>query len=105
MGTDYASLPRADVDPSLLEVVPWSQGYAHSWALAALLADQRTAAAILGSLPELPGAPPHVIVGPIRRERPFKGARSDLAFTVRNADGAEHGIAVETKVNDPFRPE
>jgi hypothetical protein len=96
-------LPSPDVDPSLIEVVPWPHGYAHSWALAALLNDRRTAPAILAALTELPGPTPHAIDGPIERERRFGRARSDLAFVVHDASGATHTVAVETKVNDPFR--
>ena len=40
---------RADLDPSLLDVVPRLSGYAHSWALAALLSDERMHIAILSA--------------------------------------------------------
>lgn len=92
---------RTRVDPSLLDVVPWSYGFAHSWALAALLSDPSIQAAILSSLP-LPGPGPHQIAGEIHREKGVKPRRADLAFTLVDGDGAQHPVAVETKVNDAF---
>lgn len=92
------------VDPGLLEVVPWSYGYAHSWAFAALLTDPRTRGAILGRL--APQAPePVQLEGPVLREKGLKPARADLAFQLRDSAGELHAVAVETKVNDPFKSE
>lgn len=93
---------RADIDPSLVDVVPWSHGYAHSWALAALLIEPRTQVAVLRALTGLPGPPPHHIDGDIAREKGIKPARADLAFTLSDGAGGQHRVAVETKVNDPF---
>lgn len=93
------------IDPSLLDVVPWPYGYAHSWAVASLLSDQRTAGAILEALPGLEGRRPLRIDGPVRRERGLKPARADLAFTVQDAGGEHQQLALETKVNDAFRAE
>ncbi len=93
------------VDPGLLDVVPWSYGYAHSWALAALLNDERTAGPILELLRGLPGPLPYRVLGPVERERRVGSARADLAFTLLDAAGGQWQIAAETKVNDPFREE
>jgi hypothetical protein len=101
-GPEHTQPVPADVDPSLLEVVPWSYGYAHSWALAALLADERVQAALLTRLPGLPGPTPHRVDGIIAREKGIKPARADLAFTLVDGADGEHRVAVETKVNDPF---
>lgn len=91
-------------DPSLLEVVPWTHGYAHTWAVAVLLNDKSTSSAILNALPDLPGRPPLHVDGAISRERPLRPARADLAFGVVDDAGDRFNIALETKVNDPFRP-
>jgi hypothetical protein len=93
------------LDPGLLDIVPWSHGYAHSWALATLLRDPRTASAVLHAMPDLPGKRPLQIRGPIQTERTLKPARADLAFTIKDAAGKPWPIALETKVNDRFRAE
>jgi hypothetical protein len=86
------------VDPSLLEVVPWTYGFAHSWALGALIVDPRTAATVLGCF----GLPEAELASDVQRERWLNPARADLAFSVRDKRNRIHQIAVETKVNDPF---
>jgi len=90
------------VDPGLLDVVPWSHGYAHSWALRALLMSPVTAPLVLAALPQLPGPTPHSVEGDVHREKGLKPARADLGLTVRDASGSLHQIAIETKVNDPL---
>jgi hypothetical protein len=95
--TDFAN-------PSLLEVVPWNYGFAHSWAFRALLSEPSVQESLFTTLEGLPGSPPHRVVGKIRDEAGVPGARADLMFTLGDGDGGEHPVAVETKVNDPFRP-
>jgi hypothetical protein len=87
---------------SLLDVVPWRYGYAHSWVLAALLAKPEMSAALLDRLPGLPGRRPLRVDGEVARERRVGERRADLAFVLRDADGRLHPVAVETKTNDAF---
>lgn len=85
-------------------MVPWRYGFGHTWALRWLLSQSGIAPQILRAIPgwEL-GDEPRVTKGP-DREVAFGGVRADLAFTVRATDGHTEDVAVETKVEDMFRP-
>lgn len=90
---------------SLLDVVPWTVGFAHSWALRWLLLQKELAPLVLGALGGLPGEAPWSLVGDVRREEAARPRRTDLAFEATSSSGEECKIALETKVNDPFRSE
>ncbi|MBA3327503.1 MAG: hypothetical protein H0T43_04295 [Solirubrobacterales bacterium] len=83
----------------MLEVVPWRQGYAHTWALRWLLTNAPYADRVLQAL-RLPGAAPHRVIGEVRTEHRIPGARPDLAFDAHDADGRSITAFIETKVND-----
>ncbi|MEO8969891.1 MAG: hypothetical protein ABI427_20450 [Solirubrobacteraceae bacterium] len=93
---------RAEHSPSLLEVVPWNYGYAHSWALRWLIENAASRDAILGAL--LPDdAPPWTIEGSVDREHAVPGARADLACNLVDGRDRAVALAVETKVADPIK--
>jgi hypothetical protein len=100
---DRSGVAGGDGSPALLEVVPWSYGFAHTWALKWLLECPRTAALVasvaLGLDVVEPGAP----VSNVRTEAPVIGARADLAFRYER-EGLRRDVAIETKVNDRLRP-
>lgn len=90
-------------DPTILDVVPWSYGFAHSWALAWLLENEGTRDAVLELiLPD--GQPPWKLNGAVDRESIVGPARADLAFNATDAAGQPNKVAVETKVNDLIKP-
>ncbi len=91
--------------PALLDVVPWNHGYAHTWALRWLLTQPPLVERILRGIPGFNVAGPVRVVGQIRTEMPLRPCRPDLAFSLKDQHGTLHYFAVETKVNDPFRPE
>ena len=87
------------MDVPLFDVVPWTHGYAHSWALRWILLKHPAARdALLGLF--LPDG-----VGPWRvenlsREFRVRRQRVDLRFEARDAAGRATVVLVETKVND-----
>jgi hypothetical protein len=87
---------------SLFDIVPWTVGFAHSWALRWFLEQPELSERVLDAIPSLPGPAPHVITGGVELEKPLKPRRTDLSFDVRAADGSPTSIALETKVNDPY---
>ncbi|MGZ6693887.1 MAG: hypothetical protein ACXVHQ_41720, partial [Solirubrobacteraceae bacterium] len=95
-----ASLERRST--GLLDVVPWAYGFSHSWALRSLLLDPVDAEALLAKLPRI-GTPPLQIEGDVIRESRLTGTRADLRFDVLDAEATPIPVAVETKVNDPYR--
>lgn len=90
------------MDISLFEVVPWTHGYAHSWALRWMLTDDQDARdQLLGLfLPE--GEPPWRVEGMIG-EFKVRGNRADLHFESIDATGRRTAVLIETKVNDALR--
>lgn len=92
-------------EPVLLDVVPWSYGFAHSWALRWLLERSELAALVLGAIDGMPGKQPWSVRGAVDYEKSVRPARADLALEAVDASGSSKSIAVETKVGDPFRPE
>ena len=86
-------------DPSLLDVVPWSYGFAHSWALRQFLREPRTADRLLRRL-KLPRRIEDVTI-----EKRVGRARADVAVVLRDGRGRLRELAIETKVNDPYREE
>src|SRR4051812_38780081 len=83
----------------LLDVVPWTHGYAHSWALRWMLQNSDAArSAVLGLF--LPDAHGPWTIHDIRREYPVGRHRVDLRIATRGADDQQRAVLVETKVND-----
>jgi hypothetical protein len=85
--------------PALLEVVPWSRGDAHTWALKWLIGEDATRDRVMAFL-DPAGAPPWRLTDELRTEYKLPGTRADLAVHAVDAGGREVKIAVETKVND-----
>lgn len=98
-------MPFQNAEPELLEVVPWNYGFAHSWALRWLLERADLADRVMGAVGGMDGQRAWSLKGTVEHEKPLRPARADLAFTLIDAKGSEQKIAVETKVNDPLRPE
>lgn len=94
-------MPRDE--PTLLEVVPWSYGFAHSWALAWLLESEAAESAILSLV--MPEGRTWRLVGRVAREESMPDVRADLFFTAEDEHGGLTGVVVETKVADDLKPE
>lgn len=91
-----------DGNPRLLDVVPWSYGFAHSWALSWLLAHDASSGVVLELL--VPDASaPRTVVGDVQREQVVAGARADVALVMQDGDGRERSVAIEVKVADTMR--
>jgi len=88
-------------DPELLDVVPWSHGYAHSWVLRWLIGHEPSRTPILNLLAGIDGGP-WALTRPVAREFSVRRARADLAAWATGRDGETVAIAVEVKVNDPI---
>jgi hypothetical protein len=88
-------------DPELLDVVPWSHGYAHSWVLRWLIGHEPSRTPILNLLAGFDGGP-WALTRPVAREFSVRRARADLAAWATGRDGEPVAIAVEVKVNDPI---
>lgn len=86
-------------DPELLDVVPWSYGFAHSWALRWMLRQPPLADRVFSAVPGLNLRHP-ISVGSIDREKQFGSARADLAVAVADASGDILPFAIETKTNE-----
>lgn len=95
---------RRPADPSLLDVVPWSYGFAHTWALVWLIEEPSTFVRVLDAMiPD--GSSPWTLVGKVDRERSIRNVRADLFFTAQDAAGETVEVVVETKVADDLRLE
>lgn len=90
---------------TVLDIVPWTYGFIHSWVLRWVLQDPDLAEPVLEEAfgNDLPG--PHRVTSDVVREKVLKRSRADLAFSIADATGEEHSIVLETKVEDPYRPE
>ena len=73
-------------NPDVLEVVPWSYGFAHSWTWKWLLEQKELAPFVLSAVEPLlrVGA---IGIDNLRREVPVGGSRADLAFSTFAPDG------------------
>jgi hypothetical protein len=94
---------RSDATPALLDVVPWNYGYAHSWALAWLIENDRSRSSVLALLTPYT-SPPWTLAEPVAREHRVPGARADLAVRATDGRGRTVSIAIETKVADRIKP-
>jgi hypothetical protein len=87
------------VNVPLFEVVPWTHGYAHSWALRWLLLNDPAARdALLGLF--LPKAVPPLTLESVTREFQVGRHRADLRVEARDTGGRANVVLIETKVND-----
>src|SRR4051812_34975292 len=83
----------------LLDVVPWSHGYAHSWAMRWMLGHDPQAAEALMALFVPSHSGPWAVDLP-RAEYGVPGARADLMIAAQDGDGRRLQVLLETKVND-----
>jgi hypothetical protein len=91
-----------DANPGLLEIVPWSYGFAHSWAVKWLLEEPRAAACVVAAAGGV-STNAAVRVSNVEAEYRMSGARADLAFDLTYEDDSQRHVAFETKVNDPLK--
>jgi hypothetical protein len=89
----------SDQDIGLLDVVPWTHGYAHSWALRWMVANSEPARAAVLSV-FLPDGRGPWRVKQIDREYRVGRHRADLRAVVTDIRGRETTVLIETKVND-----
>ena len=87
------------VDVPLFDVVPWTHGYAHSWALRWMLLNDQAARDRLLNL-FLPDMTPPWEVSGVTREFKVGRHRADLRVEASDGGGREAAVLVETKVND-----
>lgn len=102
MSHTVGEVAASDATPALLDVVPWTYGYAHSWALAWLIENERSRSGVLALLSPNT-SPPWTLIEPVAREHRVQGARADLAVRATDGMGREVSIAVETKVADRIK--
>jgi len=88
------------MDVGLLDVVPWTHGYAHSWALRWMLANNDQARDALFALFVPDGRAPWHIERPIELEHRVGRHRADLRVVATDISGRAATVIVETKVND-----
>jgi hypothetical protein len=93
------------LSPKLLDIVPWNHGYAHTWALRWLLEQPSLVERILYAMPGFTVTGPLRVTREVRAEKPLRPSRADLTLSVEDEHGTSHHFAIETKVNDSFRPE
>lgn len=94
----------SEFTPALLEIVPWSYGFAHSWAAKWLLEDSRTCDLLIKAAVGARVAA-GIQVSNVETEYRLRGARADLAFELKLVDDRRYHVAFETKVNDPLKIE
>lgn len=87
--------PRSD----LLEVVPWSFGFAHAFALRWLLRESHIAPLVLSAAKGF-GLPPKARVSDVESERKGGRGRADLRFELEVSSEDVRTVDVEIKVND-----
>ena len=87
----------------MFDLVPWSHGYAHSWALRWMLLHHQEARDRLMTLLIPDGQPPWQ-VPQVDREFKVRGHRSDLRFEAHSEVVNRTEVLVETKVNDDLKP-
>jgi len=97
--------PDPGPEPSLLDIVPWSYGFAHSWALRWLLLQPSLFPLVLDAIDGLDDAGGYVLAGEVLTEKPLAPARADLAFEMEHPTRPSIAVGVETKVTDPYRPD
>ena len=90
------------IDVPLFDVVPWSYGYAHSWALRWMLANDQTGRdRLLGVF--LPDGKAPWRLEHMTREFPVGRSRVDLRVEAIDAAGERTEVLLETKVNDAVK--
>ena len=90
------------VDVPLFDVVPWTHGYAHSWALRWMVANDELARdRLLGVF--LPEGDPPWSVGNMTCEFKVGHNRADPRFDARDSAGGQTAVLIETKVNDALK--
>lgn len=88
-----------NLDVELFDLVPWTHGYAHSWALRWMLDHHQAARdALLGLFLPHSNSPWGIL--PVEREPRINGQRADLRIVATDGDGRTSELIVETKVND-----
>jgi hypothetical protein len=87
------------MDVPLFDIVPWTHGYAHSWALRWMLIKNRAAREALLALFLSDGGGPWN-VETVTRESRVGRHRADLRFEAHEAVGRAKAVLLETKVND-----
>src|SRR4051812_31010057 len=85
-------------DVGLLDVVPWTHGYVHSWALRWMLDHSESARDAVLTLFVPRGRPPWTVTA-IEPEHRVGRHRVDLRVDATDAAGRESTVMVETKVN------
>jgi hypothetical protein len=88
-------------EPQLLDVVPWTYGFAHTWAVRWLIDHHDTRGWMLNLLTGRDDSR-WDLMELVAYEHRVNGARADLAAWALGADGEKVQLAVETKVNDPI---
>ena len=86
----------------MFEVVPWTHGYAHSWALRWMLVNDATARDRLLGIFVPEGKSPWSVEN-VSREAKVGRQRADLHFAAIDALGRQTSVLVETKVNDELK--
>jgi hypothetical protein len=87
------------VDVPLFELVPWTHGYAHSWALRWLLLNDPAPRDVLLGL-FLPERVPPWTLESVTREFRVDRHRADLCLLASDSSGRANVVLIETKVND-----
>jgi hypothetical protein len=87
----------------MFDLVPWSHGYAHSWALRWMLLHHREARDRLLALLNPDGKPPWQVPH-VDCEFKVRGHRADLRFEAHSSVGNRTEVLIETKVNDDLKP-
>jgi hypothetical protein len=91
-----------DLEVGLLDVVPWTHGYAHSWAIAWMLGNDATRDAVLDTF-LADGAAPWKLQGSVEREYKVGRHRADLRIKAIDAQRRPRTMLLETKVNDDLK--
>lgn len=100
MNGSVAAVSEPDI--GLLDVVPWTHGYAHSWAVRWILDKHPAGRQALMHLFVPDRAGPWEI-SDLRLEPKFHRHRADLTFEAVGAHGETARVIVETKVNDDMK--
>lgn len=91
-----------ELDVGLLDIVPWTHGYAHSWAVRWILDSHPVGRQALMHLCVPDRAGPWQVSG-LRLEQRYGRHRADLTFDAVGADGETASVILETKVNDDLK--
>lgn len=102
-GTEHGVRRNQQMELQMFDLVPWSHGYAHSWALRWMLLHHPESRDRLLALLIPDGKPPWKVPD-VDREFRVRGHRADLRFQAHSAIGNRTEVLVETKVNDDLKP-